>query len=255
MNARQQSLILMTYACLAAVSAGVNFYWTVDDTPLAAAMHQHPALLRSFDIVADGAAFMLFVVIVVAVPIAAGMMRDAFKTRSWTAVGNLAIPPASAFIVIVWLMAGHVATGRHWVATPWDATGDWPAPVEWPSLSIRWTMSLVTFALLVLGLLASARGVRQAVRHSDLVRHERALFTGTSIMLALAIVAMTAGVAGWGWFAQQYAAGDFHARNGGLFSSTNIVSWTASCLVFLVASMLAVRGASAAFADAVPSRD
>ena len=92
MNARQQSLILMTYACLAAVAAGVNFYWTVDDTPLAAAMHQHPALLRSFDIVADGAAFMLFVVIVVAVPIAAGMMRDAFKTRSWTAVGNLAIP-------------------------------------------------------------------------------------------------------------------------------------------------------------------
>ena len=74
-------------------------------------------------------------------------------------------------------------------------------------------------------------------------------------MLALAIVAMTAGVAGWGWFAQQYAAADFHARNGGLFSSTNIVSWTASCLVFLVASMLAVRGASAAFADAVPSRD
>jgi hypothetical protein len=255
MNTRQQSLILMAYACLAAVAAGVNFYWTVDDTPLAVAMQRHAALHRSFNLVTDGAAFMVFVVIIVAVPIAAGIMRDAFRTRSWIAIGHLAIPPASAFIVIVWLLAGHLATGRQWVATPWDVTGDWPAPIGWPSLSIRWTMSLVTFALLIVGLLASARGVRQAIRQSDLARHERALFTGTSIMLALAIVAMTAGVAGWGWFAQQYAAADFHARNGGFFSSTNIASWTASCVVFLVASTLAVRGASAAFADAVPSRD
>jgi hypothetical protein len=66
---------------------------------------------------------------------------------------------------------------------------------------------------------------------------------------------MTLAIVGWGWFAQQYDAADFHARNGGFFSSTNIVSWTASCIVFIVASILAVRGASAAFGAAVPARD
>src|ERR1700730_6478856 len=44
MDRRQNSLTLMLYGYLAALAAGVNFYWTVDDTPLAAVMHNHPVM-------------------------------------------------------------------------------------------------------------------------------------------------------------------------------------------------------------------
>src|SRR5713226_2450625 len=51
MDQRQHSLTLMLYAYLGAIAAGVNFYWTVDDTPLAAVMHSHAALLTSWNMV------------------------------------------------------------------------------------------------------------------------------------------------------------------------------------------------------------
>src|SRR5260370_17011491 len=54
MDRRQNSLVLMLYAYLAAIAAGVNFYWTVDDTPLAAAMHNHPALLPKWNLIHAG---------------------------------------------------------------------------------------------------------------------------------------------------------------------------------------------------------
>src|SRR5579872_6204890 len=41
MDRRQLSLTSMLYAYLGAIAAGINFYWTVDDTPLAVAMHNH----------------------------------------------------------------------------------------------------------------------------------------------------------------------------------------------------------------------
>jgi hypothetical protein len=47
MDRRQNSLALMLYAYLGAIVAGINFYWTVDDTPLAAAMHNYSALSRA----------------------------------------------------------------------------------------------------------------------------------------------------------------------------------------------------------------
>jgi hypothetical protein len=54
MDARQRTLVLMALAYLAAVAAGVNFYWTVSDTPLAAAMKSRPMLALSFRGVALG---------------------------------------------------------------------------------------------------------------------------------------------------------------------------------------------------------
>jgi hypothetical protein len=50
----------------------------------------------------------------------------------------------------------------------------------------------------------------------------------------------------WGWFVQLYAASDFHVRDGGLFGSTNFASWMASCVVFLGAAVMAVKGARSA---------
>jgi hypothetical protein len=89
---------------------------------------------------------------------------------------------------------------------------------------------------------------------SDFTRCQSRLFRTTSIALAVAVVLMTGGVASWGWFAQQYAPGDFHARNGGLFSSTNVASWTLSLAVFAAASVLALRSAEGSIADVDTAR-
>jgi len=50
MDRRQNSLALMLYASLGALAAGINFYWTVDDTPLAAAMRNYLALFTSWNL-------------------------------------------------------------------------------------------------------------------------------------------------------------------------------------------------------------
>jgi hypothetical protein len=239
MDARQRTLVLMAFAYLAAVAAGVNFYWTVNDTPLAALMKSHAMLALSFRAVAVASLTAFAAVVAIALPVTSTIAHDAFKAGRWRTIGRISVPFAAALIVIIWLVAGTMATGRHWVATPWDVTGDWPAPAEWPPLAIRWTMGSVTFALLVCALAASAVAATQVIRESDLSRYRKAWFRVSSVALALSIVAMTAGIAGWGWFAQQYAASDFHSRNGGLFNSTNIASWATSFVVFTCASVMA----------------
>ena len=240
MDARQRTLVLMAFAYLASIAAGVNFYWTVNDTPLATVMRSHTELSASFRAVALGSLAALAVVIAIAVPITARIAVDAIKGRRWRTLGRIAVPFGAAFIVGTWLVAGTIVTGRHWVATPWDVTGDWPTPAEWPPLAIRWTMGSVTFALLVCALAASAVAASQVIRESDFSRYRAVWFKSAPLALAVCVAAMTVGVAGWGWFAQQYAAADFLARNGGLFNSTNVFSWAASCLVFVTASVMAL---------------
>jgi hypothetical protein len=243
MDARQRTLVLMALAYLAAVAAGVNFYWTVSDTPLAAVMKSRPMLALSFRAVALGSLAAFAAVASVALPATSSIAIDAFNARRWRTLGRIAVPFASAFVVFAWLAAATIVTGRHWVATPWDVTGDWPAPAEWPPLPIRWTMGSVTFALLLCGLAASATAAIQVIRESDFSRFRDGWFRFPSVALAVSTAFMTAGVAGWGWFAQQYAAADFHSRNGGLFNSTNILSWTASVVVFAGASAMAFLSA------------
>ena len=243
MDARQRTLVLMALAYLAAVAAGVNFYWTVSDTPLAAVMKSRPMLALSFRAVALGSLAAFAAVASVALPATSSIAIDAFNARRWRTLGRIAVPFASAFVVFAWLAAATIVTGRHWVATPWDVTGDWPAPAEWPPLPIRWTMGSVTFALLLCGLAASATAAIQVIRESDFSRFRDRWFRFPSVALAVSTAFMTAGVAGWGWFAQQYAAADFHSRNGGLFNSTNILSWTASVVVFAGASAMAFLSA------------
>src|SRR5215471_15411965 len=65
MNPDQRSLALMAYAWLAAVAAGVNFYWTVADTPMATAMRNYLALFASWTLIRVGALLAFAAVIIV----------------------------------------------------------------------------------------------------------------------------------------------------------------------------------------------
>jgi hypothetical protein len=69
MHRRQNSLALMLYAYLTAIAAGINFDWTVDDTPLAAAMRNCLALFRSWNLVRAGSLLALATFAAAGIPV------------------------------------------------------------------------------------------------------------------------------------------------------------------------------------------
>ena len=240
MDARQNSFILLTFSGLAAFAAGVNFYWTVDDTPLAAAMHNHPALFTSWTMVQIGA-LTLVAAAILSSRVFFTTARSALVNRRRDVVFRLAVPFCAAVVVLAWLVSVPSFTHTHWVPTPWDVAGDWTAPANWPSLATRWALGSVSFAVMIAGLLATAISIRQAVLRTELSKHERSSFSIPSLLLVGSVAVMTIGVLSWGWFVQLYAPADFHASNGGLFSSTNFASWAASSIVLLIAVVMAVK--------------
>jgi hypothetical protein len=251
MSPAQRSLALMAYAWLAAVAAGANFYWTVADTPMATVMHSRPALFAIWKLIRVGALLAFAAVVVVGLPASAAVARAALPARRWGVVGRLAVPLIAAVVTLLWMAAASMWTGGHWVPTPWDVTGDWAAPSEWPPLMTRWTLSIVTFVLLVSGLIGSAMSVKQVIHRSD-VSIRRRLLTVPSLVLAGSTSLMATAVVAWGLFAEIYASDAFHARNGGFFSSTNFASWAASCTVFVGSAVIALRAARSAMS--IPSK-
>jgi len=69
MDRRQNSLTLMLYGSLGALAAGINFYWTVDDTPLAATMHNYSALFTGWNLVRAGSLLALAAFATVGIPL------------------------------------------------------------------------------------------------------------------------------------------------------------------------------------------
>jgi hypothetical protein len=249
MDRRQNSLALMLYAYLSAVAAGINFYWSVADTPLGTAMHSRPGLFTSWNMVRGGSLLAAVAVAMVGLPVFVTILRTAPANRRWDVVYRLAVPPCAALVILAWMAAAASVNSGHWVPTPWDVTGDWTAPQNWPPLVTRWTLSSVTLALMIAGLVVSAISVTQAISRSDLSKHRRLWFTIPSTLLAGSVAVMACGVLTWGWFVQRYLASAFYLRNGGLFNSTNFSSWAISSLVFLVATVLAIQGSRTALAS------
>jgi hypothetical protein len=209
-------------------------------------MHRHGTLFASWTVVRVGSVLALGATAVAALPVLAMVLRSAWKRRRWDVVGRLAVPPGAALLTVVWMLAAWKSTGGHWVPTPWDVAGDWTAPAEWPPTSTRWALSSVTFLLLAAGFIVSAISIRQAVDRSDVLVPRRFRLSGMSIVLVGSLAAMALGVLAWGWFAQQSAASDFHTRNGGIFTSTNFVSWLTSCVIFLASVVIAFQAARSA---------
>jgi hypothetical protein len=136
MDRRRTSLALMLYACMIAIVAGMNFYWTVDDTPLVAAMKIHPSLLTSWNLVRIGSVLFAAAIAAVGIPAFWTMGRSALAARRWLVIYRLVIPPCAGLVLLVWLVAGARIAGGHWVPMPWDAAGNWIAPADWPPLTL-----------------------------------------------------------------------------------------------------------------------
>lgn len=246
MSGRENSVTLMLFAILAAGAAGINLYWTVDDTPLAAAMKSHWALSASWNLVAAGSLLAFAVCAVAGIPAFVSMVTKAFAGGRWGVLWRLAVPALAGLVMVLWLIAGMIIAGGHWVPTPWDVTGRLVGPGNWPPLGTRWTLSVVSLVLMVASLISSGLSLRQAVIGSDWTRFRRGWFTVSSVVVAASMGLMAAGVLMLGWFAQQIASSDFHAQSGGFFGSTIFASWVASFVVFLLAAAMAAFGVRSA---------
>ncbi|MGH7632651.1 MAG: hypothetical protein ACRENC_02900, partial [Gemmatimonadaceae bacterium] len=249
MDDRQRSLILMMYAYLVAVAAGVNFYWTVDDTALAKLLHSQWLLRGSFDVIVAGSQLALVAVVVIAARVLIPMFGTAAERRRGV-LARVAAPVLIGIVTLGWMLGAAAWSHQHWgsarVPTPWDVSGDWTAPAGWPPLGTRMVLGAVSLVVLAAALALSGKYVAEAVRRSDLSRVASAWFRGASIVLAVAVLIMSAGVIAWGWSAELYASSAFHARDGGLFDSMNVSSWALSVAFFLCSAVLAVKSRRAA---------
>jgi hypothetical protein len=236
-----RGLTLMVYAYLASIVAGVNLYWTVDDTPLVGVMRFHVALFAFWRIVAWGAFVALAAAVGASVPIVFAMMRSAVANRRYDILRRLAFPPLALATLVVWIAL--VTTRTHWAPTPWDITGEWAAPAHWPPLAVRWVLGSITGLALSVGVVGTAIALSQAIDRSNM---SQSTFTRLMVfVLAASIVCMAVGVAGWGLLAGVYAPATFRSAAGGIFGSPSVVSWTLSAVLFVGAAVAAVRGVRA----------
>lgn len=240
MSRLQHSLISILYAYLAALAAGINFYWTVDDTPLAAAMQTHVGLMSCWTMVEAGSAGALLAMIAGGVPVALAMVRFAHAARRRDIYVRLGFPVFAAALLAIWIAAVVIGTGGHWAPLPWAVAGDGP---DWPARGLRWALASVTLALLWSALTASGISIKQAVQRSEFPEQRPLrLARVPALVLAGSIVLMTAGVAGWGVYAGRIAPVSFHSEPG-LLNSTTFGSWIVSLALFTASAATAVRGA------------
>ena len=253
MNGLQRSLVWMVYACLAAMLAGGNLWWTVDDTQLALAMQQHALLSACWEAVEAGSLLMAAAALASGLPAFLAIVQFARSHRRWDVLMRLAFPPAIGAVLLSWTIVAGIEL--HWLPTPWDVTGDWTAPASWPPLPMRWALSAITAALLAIAIFGTAVAVKGAIQRMPRAELELASPWRTAsinlarvtrvaaVALTAAMVVMLAGVTEWGLLSQRYDSTTFYSRAGGFFGVPLAVSWAGSVALFLVAAVTAWRGA------------
>src|SRR5215510_11689379 len=105
---------------------------------MATAMRSQSTLFALWTLIQVGALLAFAAVVIVGLPTFVTVARTALSARRWGVVGRFAAPLIAGVVTLLWMAAAAMWTGGHWVPTPWDVTGDWAAPSEWPSLTMRW---------------------------------------------------------------------------------------------------------------------
>lgn len=231
-------LTLLMYACLAAMLAAVNLYWTIDDTPVGHLMRTHMAIRASWALVAFGSGVALLIAAAAAAPVVGRMLLSAAARRHYDHVARLVIPFCALAVLIGWMSI--VIARTHWAPMPWDITSDTPVPSSWPSLTARWMLGGVTGVLIALGLVGSAVALRQAIEGA--APADSPYLRITLGGLAAVLVVMAVGALGWGVLANLYAPAAFWSTAGGIFGSSIVISWIFSVALFLGAAATAVAG-------------
>jgi hypothetical protein len=234
-------LTLLMYACLAAMTAAVNLYWTIDDSAIVSVMRAHAAAAIFWRFVAFGAAAALVIAAAAALPVVRTLLIAAIRRRRYDLIARLSIPFCALAILVGWMSI--VIARTHWAPTPWDIAGGWRAPASWPSLGARWVLGSITGALIAIGLGGSAIALRQAIegaQPSESAYLRVTLSTLAAVLLSIAIAALA-----WGLLARVYAPDVFRSSDG-IFGVSIAASWGFSLALFTGAALAAIRGARGA---------
>jgi hypothetical protein len=252
MNRLPRSLGAILCAYLVVIAAGINFYLTIDDSSLAAAMRANPGLSTAWNVVAFGSVAALLGAIAMLVPLAIGAFRFALREKRRDVLFRLLAPPLAAGLLAAWVIGAFVFLGRHWAPLPWAVLGDFAAPADWPSLPVRWLFAGLTSALAAALLAVSSIGMYQAIQrtrflplrftlfHRPFTIHPLRFARIPGMILTAAMAVMTLGVLAWGLAANLNATSAFRAYSGPMHT-TAIASWMGSICVFAAASAIALR--------------
>src|SRR5690348_7471843 len=96
-------LTLLMYACLLAMTAGVNLYWTIDDSAIVPAMRAHAVVSLLWRLVAGGAAGALLIATAAAIPVVRRMLLAALAGRDYSLMARLIVPFAALAILVAWI--------------------------------------------------------------------------------------------------------------------------------------------------------
>lgn len=231
-------LTLLMYACLAAMVAGVNLYWTIDDTSIIPAMRTHTSMGASWTVVAVGSGVALMIAAAAAAPIVRLMLLSAASRRRYDQVARLVIPFCAVAILAGWMSVVIARTG--WAPMPWDIATGSGVPSTWPSLTSRWILGGVTTILIAIGLGGSAIALKQAIEGA--APPDSSYLRVTLGGLAAILVVMALAALGWGVLASLYAPAAFRSTGDGIFGSSIAASWIVSLALFLGAAATAVAG-------------
>jgi hypothetical protein len=254
MNRLSGSLAAILCAYVAVIAAGLNFYATIDDSPLATETRTTLGLSGGWNLVALGSIVALVGAICTLAPLAIGALRFALSQKRNDILIRIMVAPSLACVLAAWVMGTFLVLGSHWAPLPWAVAGDWTASAVWPSLQTRWMLGSITAALSIVLMVASFVCVYQAIqrtqfdelrfnfRNRPAVIHPLRLARIPGIITGAAILLMTIGIFVWGLTAIMQASAGFYEYFGPLHT-TAFVSWIASLGVFAVSSVVALRAA------------
>ena len=247
-------------AWMVAVAAGMILYGMVDDSPFVDAMHRDLFFGGCWLGIETGSMIAAVTIALAGAVLTWSMFRHGVETGRRDILWRLAFPFTAALVVGGWMVGILIATGGHWVPSPWAVTFH---EAGWPSEMFRWSTGWISALLLVTALGGSAVAIAQALKRSEFptLRVFRAGFRleieplplGASLApwTAAGIFIMLISVFCWGLMASRDASDAFHARLGpfGLPSSW---AWFSSVLLFGIASAFSARAAWRARTPGVP---
>ena len=248
MNRSQDASGLVVLSFVAAIAGGVNLVMTVDDSALIGAMRLHRSqdvmwgLMAVAAILAGGSALSI------AVPLYRSMLLYAHRTHRRDVRALLRAPFIGSATLLLWGLAGLLATRGRWIATPWAILSSGGAPPFWPSVEVRWICGIISVVLVVGAALTSAVSLQQAIRRTDFQSAEKQLPQGksrspvfSSLLVTSCTIAMFLSVLMWGLSLQQ-SSPELFRQHIGILDGTARTSWIVSLCLFGLAGAISFRG-------------
>lgn len=227
MRQYRRSASVIFAAFIAFVIAGIGFQKSNEDIMKTALPTTHPLLALSYHAMMVGAIVALLAVLIGGIPLAFAAVSYALANRRRDILARFMVPlvallviAAGAFIVVKFNIGGNTAATIH-------------TPARFAAIG-----SLV--ALFILGAVASAYAVLDAIARSDIDERLLRFALLPGVLATLAMLLMVVANLAWS-FALWQNAPTFFWGNDGILATSTLVGIVVQALVMVVAAIVAIR--------------